>query len=126
MKVKWKEQEVLEVEEAYKSLELSHEERNNIKYYGDFITNFIPLPSMVIQGIYSFSIRDWEQENPGSIFAAEARGSNGMQVAKEMNDFVKKRLKDLLRDSNDHQKIDDGIDTALRKFAEIGASGLTE
>ncbi len=126
MEVKWKEQAVLEVEEVYKSLDLSQEECNNIKFYGDFIANFISLPSMVIQGIFSFSIRDWEQTHPGYVFAAEARGSNGVQVAREMNDFVKKRLKDLLRDSNDHQKIDDGIDTALRKFAEIGASGLTE
>jgi hypothetical protein len=41
-----------------------------------------------------------------------------------MNDFVKKRLKDLLRDPNDHQMVEDGINKALRKFAEIGPSGL--
>lgn len=126
MKVEWKEQEVLEVEKAYKSLELSQEERNNIKFYGDFVSDFIPLSSMVIQGLFSFSIRDWEQAHPGNVFASEARGSNGVQVAKEMNDFVKKRLKDLLRDSKDHQKIEDAINTALRKFAEIGPSGLKE
>jgi hypothetical protein len=68
MQVKWKEQAVLEVEKAYKSLELSQEERNNIKFYGDFISKFIPLSSMVIQGIFSFSIRDWEQANPGYVF----------------------------------------------------------
>lgn len=126
MEVKWKEQEILEVEKVYKNLDLSKEERNNIKYYGDFIANFISLPSMVIQGIYSFSIRDWEQAHPGNVFAEKARGSNGVQVAREMNDFVKKRLKDLLRDPEDHQRIEDGIDTALRKFAEIGPSGLKE
>ena len=123
MQVKWKEQAVLEVEKAYKSLELSQEERNNIKFYGDFITKFIPLSSMVIQGIFSFSIRDWEQAHPGNVFAAEARGSDGVQVAKEMNDFVKQRLKDLLRDPKDHQMVEDGINTALKKFAEIGPSG---
>jgi hypothetical protein len=44
-------------------------------------------------------------------------------VAKEMNDFVKKRLKNLLRDPKDHQRIEEGIDTALRKFAEVGPRG---
>ena len=120
MEVAWKEQEVLEVEKVYKSLDLSQEERDNIKFYGDFITNFIPLSSMVIQGIFTFSIQDWEQEHPGKVFASEARGSNGVKVAKEMNDFVKKRLKNLLRDPKDHQRIEEGIDTALRKFAEVG------
>ncbi len=123
MEVAWKEQEVLEVEKIYKSLDLSQEERDNIKFYGDFITNFIPLSSMVIQGIFTFSIQDWEQEHPGKVFASEARGSNGVKVAKEMNDFVKKRLKNLLRDPKDHQRIEEGIDTALRKFAEVGPRG---
>jgi len=124
MPIEWKENEVLEIEKTYKSLELSEEERNNIKFYGDFVANFIPLPSMVIQGIFSFSIRDWEQAYPGKVFAAEARGPNGVRVAGEMNDFVKKRLKLLLRNPEDHQKVENGINTALKKFAEIGASGV--
>ena len=123
MQIEWKENEVSKIEKTYKSLELSEEERNNIKFYGDFVANFIPLPSMVIQGIFSFSIRDWEQAHPGKLFAAEARGPNGVQAAREMNDFVKKRLKLLLRNPMDHEKVESGIDTALRKFAEIGASG---
>ncbi|MFX1567248.1 MAG: hypothetical protein ACFFCV_02660 [Promethearchaeota archaeon] len=124
MEIEWKESAVKEVEKVYKSLELSKEERENIKFYGDFVSNFIPLPSMVIQGIFSFSIRDWEQAHPGKVFAAEARGPNGVQVAGEMNDFVKKRLKLLLRNPGDHQKIEDGINTALKKFAEIGPGGV--
>jgi len=123
MQIEWKEKDVSEIERTYKSLELSEEERNNIKFYGDFVANFIPLKSMVIQGIFSFSIRDWEQAHPEKIFAAEARGSNGVQAAVEMNDFVKKRLKLLLRNPEDHQKIENGINMALRKFAEIGARG---
>ncbi|MFX0073117.1 MAG: hypothetical protein ACFFAO_18720 [Candidatus Hermodarchaeota archaeon] len=124
MEIKWKQKEVKEIQKTYKGLELSQEERNNLKFYGDFIANYIPLPSMVIQGIFSFSIRDWEQAHPGKIFAAEARGPNAVQSAGEMNDFVKKRLKLLLKNPEDHQKIEQALDTSLRKFAEIGASGV--
>jgi len=80
------------------------------------------LPSMGVQGIFSFSIRDWEQAHPGKIFAAEARGPNGVQAAGEMNDFVKKRLKLLLRNPEDHQKVENGINTL---FVGGTASGKT-
>ncbi|MFX1568971.1 MAG: hypothetical protein ACFFCV_11465 [Promethearchaeota archaeon] len=121
MQVSWKKAEVEEIEKKYSSLDLAQEQRDNIKFYGDFVAKFIPLSSMVIQGIFSFSIRDWEQAHPGKNFVAEARGPNGLEAATKLNKICKEKIKALVRDPADLEKVENAFDQALKSFAELGA-----
>ncbi len=122
MNIEWKIEEINKIEQSFSKLELTTEQHENVKFYGDFVAKFIPLASNVIQGIFLYAIKDWEGSHPGRIFAVEARGPNGLRVATEMNSFVKKRLNLLLRKPEDHERIEKAIDVALKKFAELGAS----
>ena len=117
MTVIWDQDGINKVKKDFSSLSLNQEQQQRTKYYGDFLAKYIPLDSIVIQGFYSFSIRDWEKENPGKRFAEEALGPNGLKCAMEMNEIFKEKIKKILRNEEQWDTLNDAIDKALKDFA---------
>ncbi|MFX0073062.1 MAG: hypothetical protein ACFFAO_18445 [Candidatus Hermodarchaeota archaeon] len=124
MSIHWSKSKLDEAKKEISTLELSIEKTENTKFYAELLSQYIPLSKDLIAGFILLSINEWNKNHPGLDFPIEARGSNAVKVAAEMNEILKRRLKAMIRDESQHHLVDDAIIRTLKKFSELGARGV--
>ena len=124
MTINWSESKLTEAKKEISTLELTQEKTENVKFYGEVMSNYIPLSKELITGFILLSVNEWENNHPDLNFAVEARGPNAMNAANELNVIIKRRLKSMVKDKSQHTLVDDAINSSIKKFAELGASGV--
>ncbi len=124
MSINWSKSKLDKAKKEISALELTIEKTENTKFYAELASQYIPLSKDLIAGFILLSINEWNKNHPGLDFTIEARGSNAVEVAKELNEILKRRLKSMIRDESQHHLVDDGINATLKKFSELGAGGV--
>jgi hypothetical protein len=109
-----------ELEEDYHTVNLSQEQRRSIKILSDILAQRLPLSSMAIQGNAMFTMRDWQEKNhEKAAKISEMSMERKLQVAREITDYGKERMKKLLAHPEKHKTlIDKAYDEAWKIYVE--------
>jgi hypothetical protein len=118
--IKFKPTAEKELETDYHTVKLSAEQQRSIKMLSEILSERLPLSSMAIQGNARFTMRDWQEKNH-TIAAkiSEMPMEKKLQVAKEITDLGKERMKNLLAFPERHQElIDSAYDDAWKMYVD--------
>lgn len=118
--IKFKSTAEKELEEDYNNVKLSPEQQRSIKILSDILAERLPLSSMAIQGNAMFTMREWQQNNhEKAAMISELPMEKKLQVAKEITDYGKERMKKLLAYPEKHKElIDKAYNEAWRVYVE--------
>jgi len=95
--IKFKPSAENELEEDYRTVELSPEQQRSIKILSELLAKRLPLSSMAIQGNAMFTMRDWQEKNHEKAASISSLPmQEKLQLAKEITNFGKERMKKLL------------------------------
>ena len=109
-----------ELEADYHTVNISPEQRRSIKVLSEILSKRLPLSSMAIQGNAMFTMRDWQEKNHEiAAKISEMPMEKKLQVAKEITDLGKERMKKLLSFPEKHKElIDKAYDEAWKIYVE--------
>lgn len=118
--IKFKSSAEKELEEDYHTVKLSPEQQRSIKFLSEILAERLPLSSMAIQGNAMFTMRDWQQKNhEKAAKISEMPMEKKLQVAKEITDYGKERMKKLLAHPEKHKElIDKAYNEAWKIYVE--------
>ena len=118
--VKFKPTAQSQLEEDYHSVQLSPEQERSIKILSDMLAQTLPLSSLAIQGNARFTMREWQQLNhEKAAKISEMPMAKKLQVAREITDYGKERMKKLLAFPDKHKVvIDKAYDDAWKIYVE--------
>ena len=109
-----------ELEQDYRTVQLSPEQQHSIKILSELLAQRLPLSSMAIQGNAMFTMRDWQEKNhekAATISSLPMREK--LQLAKEITDLGKDRMKKLLANPEKHRElIDKAYDEVWQIYVE--------
>ncbi|KKK43404.1 hypothetical protein LCGC14_1308920 [marine sediment metagenome] len=109
-----------ELEADYHTVNISPEQRRSIRVLSEILSKRLPLSSMAIQGNAMFTMRDWQEKNHEiAAKISEMPMEKKLQVAKEITDLGKERMKKLLSFPEKHKElIDKAYDEAWKIYVE--------
>ena len=110
-----------QLEEDYRTVKLSPEQDRSIKILSDIIAEQLPLSSLAIQGNARFTMREWQQMNhEKAATISELPMDKKLQIAREITDYGKERMKKLLAFPEKHEALIDKVyDDAWRMYVEV-------
>jgi len=123
-RIKFKPSAENELEEDYQTVNLSPEQQRSIKILSEILAQRLPLSSMAIQGNAMFTMRDWQQKNhekASGISSLPMREK--LQIAKEITNIGKERMKKLLAHPEKHEAL---IDKAYNEAWQIYVEQLAK
>jgi len=119
-KIQFKSSAENELEEDYRTVKLSPEQQHSIKILSELLAQRLPLSSMAIQGNAMFTMRDWQEKNhekAATISSLPMREK--LQLAKEITNHGKDRMKKLLANPEKHRAlIDKAYDEVWQIYVE--------
>ena len=118
--IKFKSSAEKELEADYHTVNISPEQQRSIKVLSEILSKRLPLSSMAIQGNAMFTMRDWQEKNHEiAAKISEMPMEKKLQVAKEITDLGKARMKKLLAFPEKHKElIDKAYDEAWKIYVE--------
>ncbi|MFW9969161.1 MAG: hypothetical protein ACFFDF_03105 [Candidatus Odinarchaeota archaeon] len=118
--IKFKEKTEKELEEYYYNVKLSPEQQRSIKILSEILAKRLPLSSMAIQGNAMFTMREWQQKNHEiAASISEMPMDRKLQIAKEITNYGKERMKKLLAFPEKHKELIDKVyDEAWKIYVE--------
>ena len=118
--IKFKSTAEKDLEADYHTVKLSPEQERSIKILSEILSKRLPLSSMAIQGNARFTMRDWQEKNHQvAAKISEMPMEKKLQVAKEITDLGKERMKMLLAFPEKHKMlIDKAYDEAWQMYVE--------
>ena len=118
--IQFKEAAEKDLEADYHLVQLSPEQQYSIKVLSDILAKRLPLSSMAIQGNARFTMRDWQEKNHEiAAKISEMPMEKKLQVAKQITDHGKERMKAMLAFPEKHKElIDEAYDEAWKIYVE--------
>ncbi|MHA2179897.1 MAG: hypothetical protein ACXAAH_00585 [Promethearchaeota archaeon] len=118
--IKFKPSAEVELEQDYRTVNLSPEQQHSIKVLSEILSQRLPLSSMAIQGNAMFTMRDWQQKNHERAATISSLPMlEKLQIAKEITILGKERMKKLLAHPEKHRElIDKAYDEAWQIYVE--------
>ena len=113
-----------ELEEDYRTVKLSPEQQRSIKILSELLAQRLPLSSMAIQGNAMFTMRDWQEKNHEKAASISSLPmQEKLQLAKEITNHGKERMKKLLAHPEKHKVL---IDKAYDEVWQIYVEQLSK
>jgi len=118
--IKFKSSAEKELEADYHTVKLSPEQQHSIKVLSDILAKRLPLSSLAIQGNARFTMRDWQEKNHEiAAKISEMPMQKKLQVAREITDYGKERMKNMLSFPEKHKElIDEAYEEAWKIYVE--------
>ena len=118
--IKFKSSAEKELEADYHTVNISPEQQRSIKILSEILSKRLPLSSMAIQGNAMFTMRDWQEKNHEiAAKISEMPMEKKLQVAKDITNLGKERMKKLLAFPEKHKElIDKAYDEAWTIYVE--------
>lgn len=118
--IKFKEKTEKELEDYYYNVKLSPEQQRSIKILSEILAKRLPLSSMAIQGNAMFTMREWQQKNHEiAASISEMPMDRKLQIAKEITNYGKERMKKLVAFPEKHKELIDRVyDEAWKIYVE--------
>jgi len=118
--IKFKPSAENELEEDYRTVKLSPERQRSIKILSELLSQRLPLSSMAIQGNAMFTMRDWQEKNHEKAATISSLPmQEKLQLAKEITNLGKERMKKLLANPEKHRTlIDKAYDEVWQVYVE--------